>query len=51
MTDKVTLEWVQQEDSSRALVFDAKTWAAFDQAANSKGKTAHQLITTAGARD
>jgi hypothetical protein len=44
---KLTLEWVKQPDGSRALVFDAKTWAAYEQAANAQGKTAQQIITTA----
>jgi hypothetical protein len=39
--------WVEQPDGSRALVIDATTWAAYEQAANAKGKTAHQIITTA----
>jgi len=36
-----------QPDGSQALVIDAKTWAAYEQAANAKGKTAYQIITTA----
>jgi hypothetical protein len=50
MTDaarRLTLEWIQLEDGSRALVFDADTWAAFEKAAQAQGKTAHQLISTA----
>jgi hypothetical protein len=43
---KLTLEWVEQPDGSRALVFDAETWAAYERAANAEGKTAHQIITT-----
>ena len=39
--------WIEQPDGSRALVIDAKTWAAYEQAANAKGKTAYQVITTA----
>ena len=38
--------WVEEADGSRALVIDAKTWAAYEQAANAKGKTAYQVITT-----
>jgi hypothetical protein len=45
--DFVALEWVEPKDGSRALVFDPKTWAVFEQSATAKGKTAHQLITTA----
>ena len=44
---KLTLEWVQDPDGSRALVFDVKTWAVFERAANDKGKTAPQEISTA----
>jgi hypothetical protein len=44
---KLTLEWVQQEDGSRALVFDAATWAAFERAAAGKGQTASHMISTA----
>lgn len=44
---KLTLEWVQQLDGSRALVFDAATWAVFEKAAQSQGKTAQQMISTA----
>jgi hypothetical protein len=44
---KLTLEWVGEPDGSRALVFDAKTWTAYEQIANAQGKTARQLITTA----
>ena len=31
----------------RALVFDPDTWAAFEKVAQSQGKTARQLISTA----
>jgi len=44
---KLTLEWVQQKDGSRALVFDAATWAAFERAAAAKGQTASHMISTA----
>jgi hypothetical protein len=44
---KLTLEWVAQADGSRALVFDAATWAVFEKAAQSQGKTAQQMISTA----
>jgi hypothetical protein len=44
---KLTLEWVQQPDGSRALVFDAKTWAVFERAADAKGKTAQHVISAA----
>jgi hypothetical protein len=44
---RLSPEWVEKPDGSRALVIDAKTWAAYEQAANAKGKTAHQVITTA----
>jgi hypothetical protein len=39
--------WVEQPDGSRALVIDAKTCAAYEQAANAKGKTTYQIITAA----
>jgi hypothetical protein len=39
--------WVKGPDGSHALVIDAKTWAAYEHAANAKGTTAHQIITTA----
>ena len=44
---KLTLEWLQQEDGSRALVFDAATWAAFERAAAGKGQTASHMISIA----
>lgn len=50
MANKLTLEWVEQPDGSRALVFDAKTWAAYEHAANAEGKTGQQIITTAVAQ-
>ena len=43
---KLTLEWVQQPDGSRALVFDAKTWAVFERS-RMKGKTAQHVISAA----
>jgi hypothetical protein len=42
---KLTLEWVQQPDGSRALVFDAKTWTVFDSANTAKGETAQHVIS------
>ena len=44
---KLTLQWIKQPDGSRALVFDAQTWAAYERAANAQDKTAQQIITTA----
>ena len=44
---KLTFEWVDNGDGSQALVFDAKTWAAYEKVANAQGQTAHQLISTA----
>jgi hypothetical protein len=44
---KLTLEWAQLEDGARALVFDADTWAAFEKSAQTQGKTAQQMISTA----
>jgi hypothetical protein len=44
---KLTLEWVLQPDGSRALVFDAKTWAAFEAVAKDKGKDARHMISAA----
>jgi hypothetical protein len=41
--------WVEEPDGSHALVIDAKTWAAYEQAANARGKTARQIITAAAA--
>jgi hypothetical protein len=45
--NKLTLEWVKLREGSRALVFDAKTWAVYEEAAKARGKTARQMITTA----
>ena len=45
--NKLTLEWVKLREGARALVFDAKTWAVYEEAAKAKGKTARQMITTA----
>ena len=45
--NKLTLEWVKLGEGARALVFDAKTWAVYEEAAKTKGKTARQIITTA----
>ena len=45
--NKLTLEWIKLRKGSRALVFDAKTWAVYEEAAKAKGKTARQMITTA----
>jgi hypothetical protein len=47
MTAKITLEWTEFKDGFRALVFDPKTWAAFEKAAQAQGKSAHQIIVTA----
>jgi hypothetical protein len=48
MTDrKLTLEWTELEDGAHALVFDAKTWAAFEKPAQAQGKTPRQLISAA----
>jgi hypothetical protein len=47
MTQKITLEWTQYKDGFRALVFDPETWAAFEKVAQSQGKTAQHLISTA----
>jgi hypothetical protein len=44
---KLTLEWVLHPDGSRALVFDAKTWAAFEAVAKDKGKDARHMISAA----
>jgi hypothetical protein len=44
---KITIEWVLQPDGSRALVFDAKTWAVFEAVANDKGKDARHMISAA----
>jgi hypothetical protein len=44
---KLTIEWVQQPDGSRALVFDAKTWAVFEAVANDKGEDARHMINAA----
>jgi hypothetical protein len=44
---KLTFEWVQQPDGSRALVFDAKTWAVFEAVANDKGKDVRHMISAA----
>ena len=44
---KVTIEWVQQPDGGRALVFDAKTWAVFEAVANDKGKDARHMTSAA----
>ena len=43
---KLTLDWVQQRDGSRAL-FDAGTWAAFQRAANAQEKNAPHVISAA----
>ena len=45
--NKLTLEWVKLREGARALVFDAKTWAVYEEAARARGKTARQMITTA----
>ena len=47
MTDKISIEWTVNKDGRAALVFDAKSWAAFERAANTQGKTAQQIITAA----
>jgi hypothetical protein len=47
MAQKLTLEWTALENGARALVFDAATWAAFENAAQAQGKSAQQLISTA----
>jgi hypothetical protein len=47
MTDKLALGWAEREDGSRAVVFDEKAWATFEEAADAKGETAKQLISTA----
>jgi len=47
MTTKLTLEWTVLENGARALIFDAATWDAFEKVAQSQGKTAQQLISTA----
>jgi hypothetical protein len=44
---KLTLEWAALENGKRALIFDAATWAAFEQCAQAEGKSAQQLISTA----
>ena len=44
---RLRTDWVEGPDGSHALVIDAKTWAAYEHAANAKGTTAHQIITTA----
>jgi hypothetical protein len=44
---KLTLEWVVQPDGSRALVFDAATWASYEAEAAARGQTADQMIVTA----
>ena len=44
---KLTIEWVKQPDGSRALVFDAKTWAVFEAVANDKGKDPRHMISAA----
>jgi hypothetical protein len=44
---KLTFECTELENGARALVFDADTWAAFEKSAQARGKSAHQLITTA----
>jgi hypothetical protein len=45
--NKLTLEWVKLGEGARALVFDAKTWAVYEEAARARGKTARQMIITA----
>jgi len=47
VTAKIILEWAELENGARALVFDADTWAQFEKAAQTQGKSAHQLISTA----
>ena len=44
---KLTLDWVQQRDGSRALVFDTGIWAAFQHAADAQEKNAPHVISTA----
>jgi hypothetical protein len=44
---KLTLEWTQLDHGARALIFDADTWAAFEKSAQTQGKTAQQMISTA----
>jgi hypothetical protein len=44
---KLTLDWVWQPDGSRALVFDAKTWAVFEAAAKVKGQDPRHMISAA----
>lgn len=46
MAQKLTLEWAQLENSARALIFDAETWAVFDKVEQSQSKTAQQIIST-----
>jgi len=45
--NKLCFEWVQQPDGSRALVFDAQTWAIFQAVADEKGKDARHMISAA----
>jgi hypothetical protein len=47
MAQKLILEWTQLENGARALLFDADTWAAFEKSAQTQGKTAQQMISTA----
>ncbi len=44
---KLTFDWVWQPDGSRALVFDAKTWAVFEAVAKDKGKDPRHMISAA----
>jgi hypothetical protein len=47
MPAKITLEWTRFEDGGQGLIFDAATWAEFEKVAQTQGKTAQQLISTA----
>jgi hypothetical protein len=44
---KLTLEWTELRDGSRALIFDPDTWAVYEKAAAAQNKTAKQIISTA----
>jgi hypothetical protein len=44
---KLKLDWVQQRDGSRALVFDTNTWATFRRAADAQEKAAPHIISAA----
>jgi hypothetical protein len=45
--NKLTLEWVKTDDGRVALVFDARTWKVFEDAARSREQSPEHMILRA----